>query len=173
MTNTTTKDFFPTAFAISCEATCEEVSMNYTSELVAGIGPAPPEPESGVLTTAKQSSPTALTIYLKGGTLQTQGDFWETPTLVIRNGFLHLFRFIKRSNPSLRQSPPYFTLSKISLSIWVQSYDTTTHCFCVSEKSFGEHTNFSEKASFPLYPYTWNSIRGKSYCSNKGSVKTV
>jgi len=73
------------AFAISCEATCEEVSMNYTSKLVAGIGPAPPEPESGVLTTAKQSSPTALTIYLKGGTLQTQGDFWENPTLVIRN----------------------------------------------------------------------------------------
>ena len=65
MTNTTTKDFFPTAFAISCEATCEEVSMNYTSKLVAGIGPAPPEPESGVLTTAKQSSPTALTIFYK------------------------------------------------------------------------------------------------------------
>ena len=55
------------AFAISCEATCEEVSMNYTSKLVAGIGPTPPEPESGVLTTSKYSSTTALTLYCKGG----------------------------------------------------------------------------------------------------------
>ena len=98
--------------------------------------------------------------------------FGKTQRWLSEIEILHLFRFIKRSNSSLRQSPPCFTLSKISLSIWVQSYDTTTHCFCVSEKSFGEHTNFSKKASFPLYPYTWNSIRGKSYCSNKGSVKT-
>ena len=39
--------------------------MNYTSELVARIEPAPPEPQSGVLTTAKYSSPTALTFIIR------------------------------------------------------------------------------------------------------------
>ena len=45
--------------------------------------------------------------------LQAQGDFWNNPTGVIRNRNPAPFRFMRRSNPSLRQSPPIsFNLSK-------------------------------------------------------------
>ena len=45
--------------------------------------------------------------------LQSQGDFWNNPTGVIRNRNPAPFWFTRRSNPSLRQSPPIsFNLSK-------------------------------------------------------------
>ena len=37
---------------------------------------------------------------------QAQGDFWNTPTGVIRNRNPAPFRFIRRSNTPLRQPPP-------------------------------------------------------------------
>ena len=39
---------------------------------------------------------------------QAQGDFWNNPTGVIRNRNPAPFRFMRRSNSSLRQSPPFF-----------------------------------------------------------------
>ena len=44
---------------------------------------------------------------------QAQRDFWNNPTGVIRNRNPAPFWFTRRSNPSLRQSPPIsFNLSK-------------------------------------------------------------
>ena len=41
----------------------------------------------------------------KSGMRQAQGDFWNNPTGVIRTRSPAPFRFTRRSNPSLRQSP--------------------------------------------------------------------
>ena len=70
---------------------------------------------------AKEFTSTAIAyIILKGGMLQAQGDFWNNPTGVIRNRNPAPFRFMRRSNPSLRQSPPIsFNLSK---NAWLLCY---------------------------------------------------
>ena len=46
---------------------------------------------------------------------QAQGDFWKNPTGVIRNRNPAPFWFSIRSNFSLRQSPPFFSISQRTL----------------------------------------------------------
>ena len=69
---------------------------------------------------AKEFTSTAIAyIILKGGMLQAQGDFWNNPTGVIRNRNPAPFRFKRRSNPSLRQSPPIS--SNLSKNAWLSA----------------------------------------------------
>jgi hypothetical protein len=54
-------------------------------------------------------------IYYKVAMRQAQGNLWNNPSEVIRNRNPAPFRFMRRSNPILRQSPPYISISQRTL----------------------------------------------------------
>ena len=135
--------------------------MNHASMLAAGIGPAPPEPDSGVLTTAKYSSPTALTM-LFPFRQRTLSRFWVQNYRATAQYFCAVRNFFRQSSflplPAIASRalalPPHTRLSPDQKNNRIPPSKTTALQAAHPHK---DSSSPQEKAGFPL-PFPQKSL---------------